>query len=128
MAPKFVAPYRPSGKRGKNAATDVQAICEAVARPQMRFVPVKSVEQQGQWMVHRPRAGFVQQRTATLNRIRGLLSELGIGRAPWLLACSDRHCRQERPHELGCTASRGALQASRLRHHTHHPSPRHGPR
>ena len=78
MAPKFVAPYRLSGKRGKNDAADAAAICEAVTRPNMRFVPVKTVDQQGQLMVHRARQGFVEQRTATLNRIRGLLSELGI--------------------------------------------------
>ena len=78
MAPKFVAPYRLSGKRGKNDAADAAAICEAVTRPNMRFVPIKSLEQQGQLMVHRARQGFVEQRTATLNRIRGLLSELGI--------------------------------------------------
>jgi transposase len=78
MAPKFVAPYRLSGKRGKNDAADAAAICEAVTRPQMRFVPIKSIEQQSQLMVHRTRQGFVEQRTATFNRIRGLLSELGI--------------------------------------------------
>jgi len=78
MAPKFVAPYRMSGKRGKNDAADAAAICEAVQRPNMRFVPAKSVEQQGRLMVHRARQGFVEQRTATLNRIRGLLAELGI--------------------------------------------------
>jgi transposase len=78
MAPKFVAPYRLSGKRGKNDAADAAAICEAVTRPNMRFVPIKTVDQQGQLMVHRARQGFVEQRTATLNRIRGLLSELGI--------------------------------------------------
>mgnify|MGYP000078290840 FL=1 len=78
MAPKFVAPYRLSGKRGKNDAADAAAICEAVQRPNMRFVPVKSVEQQARLMVHRARQGFVEQRTATLNRIRGLLSEMGI--------------------------------------------------
>lgn len=78
MAPKFVAPYRLSGKRGKNDAADAAAICEAVQRPNMRFVPVKSVEQQARLMVHRARQGWVEQRTATLNRIRGLLSELGI--------------------------------------------------
>lgn len=78
MAPKFVAPYRLSGKRGKNDAADAQAICEAVTRPNMRFVPAKSIEQQTQLMVHRVRQGFVAQRTATLNRIRGLLAELGI--------------------------------------------------
>lgn len=78
MAPKFVAPYRLSGKRGKNDAADAAAICEAVQRPNMRFVPIKSAEQQGRLMVHRARQGFVEQRTATLNRIRGLLSEVGI--------------------------------------------------
>ena len=78
MAPKFVSPYRLSGKRGKNDAADAAAICEAVSRPNMRFVPIKSVEQQGQLLVHRARQGFVEQRTATFNRIRGLLSELGI--------------------------------------------------
>lgn len=78
MAPKFVTPYRMSGKRGKNDAADAAAICEAVQRPNMRFVPVKTEEQQSRLMVHRARQGFVEQRTATLNRIRGLLSEFGI--------------------------------------------------
>ncbi|MDP3172170.1 MAG: IS110 family transposase [Polaromonas sp.] len=78
MAPKFVTPYRLSGKQGKNDAADAQAICEAVSRPSMRFVPVKTLEQQGQLLVHRARQGFVEQRTATLNRIRGLLSEFGV--------------------------------------------------
>jgi transposase len=78
MAPKFVVPYRLSGKAGKNDAADAAAICEAVTRPNMRFVPPKSLEQQGQLLVHRARQGFVQQRTATINRIRGLLSEFGI--------------------------------------------------
>ena len=78
MAPKFVVPYRLSGKRGKNDAADAAAICEAVTRPNMRFVPPKSLQQQSQLMVHRARQGFVAQRTATINRIRGLLSELGI--------------------------------------------------
>jgi transposase len=78
IAPKFVVPYRLSGKRGKNDAADAAAICEAVTRPNMRFVPVKSIDQQCELLVHRARQGFIQQRTATLNRIRGLLSELGI--------------------------------------------------
>ena len=78
VAPKFVTPYRMSGKRGKNDAADAAAICETIQRPQMRFVPVKSVEQQSRLMVHRARQGFVEHRTATLNRIRGLLSEFGF--------------------------------------------------
>lgn len=78
IAPKFVAPYRMSGVRGKNDAADAAAICEAVQRPSMRFVPVKSIDQQSRLMVHRARQGFVEARTACINRVRGLLSELGI--------------------------------------------------
>jgi transposase len=78
MAPKFMAPYRMGGKHGKNDAADAAAICEAVTRPNMRFVPIKSVEQQGKLFVHRMHQGYVVQRTALINRIRGLLSELGI--------------------------------------------------
>lgn len=78
IAPKFVTPYRLSGKRGKNDAADAAAICEAVSRPNMRFVPAKTEDQQSRLMVHRARQGFVQARTATINRIRGLLSEWGI--------------------------------------------------
>jgi transposase len=77
IAPKFVAPYRMSGVRGKNDAADAAAICEAVQRPQMRFVPVKSIEQQSQLMVHRARQGWIEARTACINRIRDLLGELG---------------------------------------------------
>ncbi len=55
IAPKFVAPYRTSGARSKNDAADAAAICEAVQRPSMRFVPVKSIGQQGRLMVHRLR-------------------------------------------------------------------------
>ncbi len=79
MAPKFVVPYRLSGKRGKRTMRpDAAAIYGAVTRPRMRFVPVKTLEQQGQLAVHRARQGFVEQRTATLNRIRGLLAEFGV--------------------------------------------------
>ena len=78
MAPKFVAPYRLGGKHGKNDAADAAAVCEAVTRPKMRFVPIKSVDQQAMLTVHRVRQGFVEERTALINRIRGLLSEFGI--------------------------------------------------
>jgi transposase len=78
MAPKLVSPYRMSGKRGKNDAADAAAICEAVGRSNMRFVPVKSEEQQSRLMVHRARQGYVTARTATINRIRGLLAEFGV--------------------------------------------------
>jgi transposase len=75
MAPKFVAPYR---KSQKNDGNDAEAICEAVGRPSMRFVPVKSVEQQALLTLHRVRLGYVEERTATINRIRGLLAEFGV--------------------------------------------------
>lgn len=77
IAPKFVTPYRMSGARGKTDAADAAAICEAVQRPNMRFVPVKTAQQQSQLMVHRARQGFVQARTACINRIRGFLAEFG---------------------------------------------------
>ena len=78
MAPKFVAPYRMAGKRGKNDANDAAAICEAVTRPNMRFVPIKTIDQQSELFVHRARPGYIEERTALINRLRGLLSELGI--------------------------------------------------
>lgn len=78
MAPKLVTPYRMSGKRGKNDAADAAAVCEAVGRANMRFVPAKTEDQQSRLMVHRARQGYVTARTATLNRIRGLLAEFGV--------------------------------------------------
>lgn len=78
IAGHFVSPYRMAGKRGKNDANDAQAICEAAGRPHMRFVPVKSAEQQGQLSVHRLREGYKEERTALINRIRGLLAEFGL--------------------------------------------------
>jgi transposase len=75
MAPRFVAPYR---KNGKNDGNDAEAICEAVSRPSMRFVPIKTLEQQAVLCLHRVRQGFVEERTATINRLRGLLAEFGF--------------------------------------------------
>lgn len=75
MAPKFVIPYR---KGGKNDNNDAAAICEAVTRPDMRFVPVKSAEQQAVLSLHRIRQSLITQRTALVNQLRGLLSEFGI--------------------------------------------------
>ena len=89
MAPKFVTPYRMSGKRGKNDAADAAAICEAVTRPNMRFVPVKEEHQQIILCLHRTRNGFVEERTATYNRLRGLISEFGIV-LPQKVACLRR--------------------------------------
>jgi transposase len=75
MAPQFVKPYV---KTNKNDMADAEAICEAVSRPNMRFVAIKNVEQQAILSVHRARQGFVKARTAQGNQIRGLLSEFGI--------------------------------------------------
>jgi transposase len=75
MAAEFVEPYR---RGGKNDTNDAAGICEAVSRPQMRFVPIKSVEQQAVLAVHRLRQGLVEERTALANRLRGLLAEYGL--------------------------------------------------
>jgi len=75
MAPQFVKPYV---KTNKHDAADAEAICEAVTRPTMRFVPIKNVEQQAVLAVHRVRQGFVKARTAQANQIRGLLAEFGL--------------------------------------------------
>ena len=75
MAPQFVKPYV---KTNKSDAADAEAICEAVARPNMRFVPIKTIESQAVLALHRARQGFVKARTAQANQIRGLLSEFGL--------------------------------------------------
>jgi len=75
MAPQFVKPYV---KTNKNDAADAEAICEAVARPNMRFVPLKNIEQQAVLSLHRVRQGFVGARTALANQVRGLLAEFGL--------------------------------------------------
>ena len=75
MAPQFVTPYR---KANKNDLRDAEAIAEAVTRPTMRFVPVKSVEQQDLQALHRVRERLMKARTALINETRGLLHEYGI--------------------------------------------------
>jgi transposase len=75
IAPQFVKPYV---KTNKNDAADAEAICEAVGRPSMRFVPIKNTEQQALLGLHRARQGFVTERTAQANQIRGLLGEFGL--------------------------------------------------
>lgn len=75
IAPQFVKPYV---KSNKNDANDAEAICEAMSRPNMRFVTVKSIEQQDLQALHRVRSTLVQQRTAKANQIRGLVSEYGV--------------------------------------------------
>src|SRR6201997_4906703 len=85
-------------KRNKNDAADAEAICEAVRRPTMRFVQVKSAEQQGQLMQHRTRDVLIRQRTQTINALRAHLAELGIvaaqgdaGVAELLAIVADEH-------------------------------------
>jgi transposase len=75
IAPQFVKPYV---KSQKNDANDAEAICEAVGRPNMRFVAIKTVAQQDMLAVHRIRSELVRQRTAKANQIRGLLAEYGV--------------------------------------------------
>jgi len=75
MPAAYVKPYV---KRGKNDEVDAEAICEAVTRPTMRFVPIKSAEQQSILMLHRTRDLFVRQRTMLVNSLRGQLAEFGL--------------------------------------------------
>jgi transposase len=75
MAPQFVKPYV---KTNKHDAADAEAICEAVRRPNMRYVPIKNIEQQAVLALHRVRQGWIKARTAQANQIRGLLSEFGL--------------------------------------------------
>lgn len=75
MPPAYVKPYV---KRGKTDAGDAEAICEAVTRPTMRFVPIKSEEQQSALTIHRARELMIRQRTQVINMMRGLLAEFGI--------------------------------------------------
>ena len=78
ISAQLVSPYRSEGASGKNDANDAAAICEAASRPTMRFIPVKSIEQQSMLCVHRLREGLKEDRTACINRIRGLLAEFGL--------------------------------------------------
>jgi transposase len=78
ISASFVAPYRLTGTTGKNDANDAEAICEAASRPHMRFVPAKTPEQQAWLVVHRMREGYVKDRTACMNRARGILFEFGV--------------------------------------------------
>src|SRR5271169_3788414 len=75
MPPAYVKPYV---KRGKTDAADAAAICEAVTRPTMRFVPIKTAEQQAVLMLHRTRDLLVRQRTMLVNALRGHMAELGV--------------------------------------------------
>ncbi|MGE0827396.1 MAG: IS110 family transposase [Candidatus Binatia bacterium] len=92
MAVQLIKPYRTKQKNDRNAA---EAICEAVSRPQMRFVPIQTVEQQAGLTVHRARELLVSERTAVANQIRGLLMEYGI-----IIAQGIQRLRRELPTVL----------------------------
>ena len=95
MAVQLIKPYRTKQKNDRN---DAEAICEAVSRPQMRFVPIKTVEQQAVLTVHRARELLVSERTAVANQIRGLLLEYGIA-----IAAGLQRLRRELPTVLSAT-------------------------
>jgi transposase len=94
MPPAYVKPYV---KRNKNDGRDAEAICEAVSRPSMRFVPVKSVEQQAALAVHGTRALMVRQRTMAANALRAALTELGIVAAKGLEGLRELMAGLEKP-------------------------------
>ena len=94
MPPSYVKAYL---KRSKNDANDAAAICEAVTRPSMRFVPTKSEQQQSGLMLHRGRQLLVRQRTMLSNAIRGHMAELGIISA---------NCRHRRDIRMSLTGLR----------------------
>ena len=99
-------------KRNKNDAADAEAICEAVRRPTMRFVQVKSAEQQGRLMLHRTRDLLMRQRTQVINALRAHLAELGIvaaqgreGIKELLKIIASERARRQRCDSLGRESS-----------------------
>ncbi|MDO9252870.1 MAG: IS110 family transposase [Hydrogenophaga sp.] len=113
IAAHLVAPYRLQGKTGKNDANDAAAICEAAGRPHMHFVPIKTVEQQSLLCVHRLREGFKAERTACINRIRGLLAEFGLvfPQKPEALRLALPDALEDASNELGGIARLALLRA-----------------
>lgn len=113
IAPQFVKPYV---KTNKNDAADAEAICEAVGRPNMRFVPIKNTEQQALLGLHRARQGFVAARTAQANQVRGLLAEFGLV-IPAGIRCIERKLPEFlEDAENGLSGSSRALFARLLEH------------
>ena len=104
--PRLVAPYRQEGRSGKNDANAAAAICEAAARPTMRFVPVKTAEQQAVLVVHRLRSATVAEHTRVINQIRGLLAEFGIvvGTGPATFKRAWRELRQRYAEQVPALA------------------------
>ena len=111
IAANFVSPYRMEGRSGKNDMTDAAAVCEAASRPRMRYVPIKSCEQQGVMSVHRIREGIKEERTGCINRIRGVLAEFGLvfDRSPKALRAELADVLEDSGNELS-GAARLALQ------------------
>jgi transposase len=106
MPPAYVKPYV---KRNKNDGRDAEAICEAMGRPTMRFVPVKSVEQQAVLAVHTTRAHLVRQRTMAANALRSVLSEIGIVAAQGVKGLRELMQQLEAPSDAIPELMRGAL-------------------
>src|SRR5690554_8205147 len=107
IAPRFVAPYRKSSKNDDN---DAEAICEAVSRPNMRFVPIKTEDQQAVLCLHRIRRGLTKERTAQINQIRGLLAEFGL-----IIPQGRYHARHRIPEileEIGRASCRERVQVT----------------
>jgi len=102
IAPQFVKPYVQSNK---NDANDAEAICTAVRQANMRFVAMKSVEQQAALCVHRLPQGLVEERTALINRLRGLLTEFGVVAplSPEKLRCELARCQDPEDRRLPAT-------------------------
>ena len=107
MPPCYVKPYV---KRNKNDGRDAEAICEAVSRPTMRIVPVKSMEQQAVLSVHTTRALLVRQRTMAGNALRAMLSEIGIVAAQGLKGLGELVSKLDEPSAAIPELMRGALQ------------------
>ena len=106
MPPSYVKPYV---KRNKNDGRDAEAICEALGRPSMRFVAVKSVEQQASLAVHSTRSLLVRQRTMAANALRAALSEIGIVAAQGVRGLRELMRRLEAASEAIPELMRGAL-------------------
>jgi len=119
MAPAYTKPYV---KRGKNDAVDAGAVCEAMSRPDMRFAPIKSADQQAVLMLHKTRDLLVKQRTMSVNALRGHLSEFGLVAAKGIhrvkelldLALADASLPEEAREAVTILASHGEMLDAKI--------------
>ena len=115
LPPQYIKPYV---KRGKNDANDAEAICEAMSRPGMRFVPIKSTESQADLMPLGVRDLLIKQRTAMINAIRGYAAEFGViaakGPGKWP-SCCNRCMRRRRACRLWRWTCSGCSPLSSMR-------------